>query len=163
MNKSADGFTLIDLLVSITIIGIVAMLVVPQLIMAFDRARQRRTMGDMRNLATALSTYQLDNSGSYPSTAAGLAGLSPDYYAGISSDGWSNAYFYLGVSIGGRNCSYLLYGLGVDAALGPAPPDPWIGDFFEPDLKLVNGTFHAAPGRPDESAQIPASLAAACS
>ena len=163
MKKQEDGFTLIDLLVSMAIIGIVAMLVVPQLLMAFDRARQRRTMADMRNLSTALSTYQLDHSGDYPSTSVGLAGLSPEYYASIPNDGWGATYFYLGVSSGGRNCAYLLYGLGSDAALGPAAPDPWVGDFFEPDVKLVNGTFHAAPSRPDESAQIPTSLAAACS
>ena len=79
MKSREDGFTLIDLLASITIIAIVAMLVVPQLIMAFERARQRRTMGDMRNLATALSTYHVDNSGTYPSTGDGLPGLQPDY------------------------------------------------------------------------------------
>jgi len=163
MKKREDGYTLIDLLVSMTIIAIVAMLVVPQLVTAFERARQRRTTGDMRNLSTALSTYQLDNGSSYPSTAAGLAALSPDYYSGIPSDGWGNAYFYVGVTGGGRACGYLLFGLGADALAGPAAPDPWIGDSFDPDVKLVNGTFHAAPGRPDESAQIPTSLAAGCS
>ena len=163
MRKQEDGFTLIDLLVSMAIIGILAMLVVPQLVTAFERSRQRRTLGDMRNLSTALSTYQLDHSGSYPTTAAGLAGLNPDYYANIPDDGWSNAYSYVGVSAGGRGCGYFLRGLGADAAFGPPAPDPWIGDFFDPDVKLVNGTFHAAPGRPDESAGIPAALAAGCS
>jgi type II secretion system protein G len=164
MKKRDDGFTLLDLLASMTIISIVAMLVVPQLLMAFERARQRRTMGDMRNLATALSTYQVDNSGGYPTTGTGLPGLIPDYYAAIPSDGWSNAYFYLGVTgAGSVPCGYLLYGLGNDAALGPASPDPWLGDVFEPDIKVANGQFFAAPGRPDESAQISASLAAGCS
>jgi general secretion pathway protein G len=154
-----DGFTLIDLLASI---AIVAMLVVPQLIMAFERARQRRTMGDMRNLATALSTYQVDNGGEYPSTGDGLAGLTPDYYAGIPTDGWRNAYFYAGVTGGNGTCGYLLYGLGTDAAVGPTSPDPWIGDEFEPDIMLINGTFFAGPGRPNETAQIPTALAAGC-
>jgi len=163
MKKPEDGFTLIDLLVSITIIGIVAMLVVPQLLMAFDRARQRRTMGDMKNLSTALSTYQLDNSGDYPSTGDGLAGLTPDYYAGIPDDGWGVAYSYIGVTGRGRVCGYLLTGLGSDGAVGPASPDPWVGDFFEPDVKLVSGVFHAAPGRPDDTSQIAANLSASCS
>ena len=163
MKSREDGFTLIDLLVSITIISIVAMLVVPQLIMAFERARQRRTMGDMRNLATALSTYHVDNSGQYPSTGDGLAGLQPDYYAGIPNDGWGNPYFYLGVGFSGRTCGYLLYGLGTDATAGPASPDPWVGDVFEPDIMQVNGQFVAAPGRPNETSQIATILTAGCS
>jgi type II secretion system protein G len=163
MQKREDGFTLIDLLASMTIIAIVAMLVVPQLIMAFERARQRRTMGDMRNLSTALSTYQLDNSDEYPSTAMGLEGLSPDYYAGIPTDGWGNGYSYIGVNAGSGTCGYLLMGLGTDTAIGPPPPDPWVGDFFDPDITLVNGTFLTAPGRPNEWAQLVTSLAAGCS
>ncbi|NKB88039.1 MAG: hypothetical protein GKS06_07455 [Acidobacteria bacterium] len=163
MKSREDGFTLIDLLASITIIAIVSMLVVPQLIMAFERARQRRTMGDMRNLATALSTYHVDTGGEYPSTGAGLPGLVPDYYAGIPNDGWGRAYFYLGVASSGSPCGYLLYGLGTDAAAGPASPDPWIGDHFDPDIMLVNGQFVAAPGRPNETAQTATILAAGCS
>ena len=163
MHKQEDGFMLIDLLATLTIIAIVVMLVVPQLVMAFERGRQRRTLGDMRNLSTALSTYHLDHSGEYPSSGAGLAGLTPDYYAGVPDDGWGNAYTYLGISISGSVCSYYLAGLGTDAAVGPASPDPWVGDFFEPDIILVNGTFHAAPGRPNDSSQISTSLLASCS
>ena len=163
MQKREDGFTLIDLLASMTIISIVAMLVVPQLIMAFERARQRRTMGDMRNLSTGLATYQLDHSDSYPSTSDGLVALSPDYYAGIPNDGWGNAYSYIGVGVGGTTCGYLLMGLGADTAVGPSSPDPWVGDFFDPDITLVNGTFLTAPGRSNEWAQLAASLAGGCS
>lgn len=164
MKQNEDGFSLIDLLASITIISIIVMLVVPQLIMAFDRGRQRRSVADLRNLSTALSTYHLDHSGAYPTSGAGLAALQPDYYAGIPVDGWNNGYYYIGVAGGsaGGACGYILLGLGLDGAIGPAAPDPWVGDEFDPDISLVNGTFHAAPGRPNESAEIPTTLASSC-
>lgn len=160
MSNSEQGFSIIDLLVSMAVLAIIAMIVIPQLVMVFDRGRQRRSMADMRNLASALSTYHLDNSGNYPDTGTGLAGLQPDYYSGIPLDGWGNGYLYIGINNG---CSYLLTGLGSDGVAGPAAPSPWPDDTFEPDILLVNGTFFAAPGVPTMVGQVPAAIAASCS
>ena len=160
MPASERGFSMIDLLATMSIISILAMLVVPQLLMAYDRGRQRRSVGDMRNLSTALSTYQLDNGGLFPTSAQGMDALQPDYYAGVPDDGWGTSYLYNGINNG---CAYLLMGMGSDALIGPDPPDPWLGDSFEPDVWLSNGTFLRAPGLPDETDQLPGIIAESCS
>ncbi len=74
--KGNEGFSLIELLTVVAIIGIVAAIAVPQLMNALDRARQRRTMADMRRIATANDTMRIDT-GSY---AAVLTDLSAGGY-----------------------------------------------------------------------------------
>ena len=97
------------------IIGIIAAIAVPQLMDAMDRARQRRTMADMRNVATANGTMRVDT-GSY---AAALADLSVNGYMQVTpaDDGWGTPYVYV---VGAD--TYELESLGSDSAAGPAPP-----------------------------------------
>ncbi len=151
-----DGFSILDLLVSLTIIAIVSMIVVPQLIMAFDRGRQRRTMAEMRSLSTSLATYQLDNSGFPPE----LDSLLPEYYGAMPTTGWGTSFLYTGVDPEG--CGYILIGTGSDGLFGPAPPDPWFGDFPKPDIIQVNGSFLQAPGLQVRTDELDAVLTNAC-
>ena len=58
-----NGFSLIELLIVVAIIGIVSTIAVPQLMDAIDRGRQRRTMADMRSLSTANGTYRVEGDG----------------------------------------------------------------------------------------------------
>jgi len=146
------------MLVTITIIGIVSMVVVPQLIMAWDRSRQRKSVGEMRNLSTALSTYQVDH-GQFP-VGGGLADLVPDYYGVLPTTGWQDPFYYLGV---GSGCAYILIGQGSDSAFGPAAPDPWVGDVPEPDIVLVTGSFLQAPGLSVRIDELAAVIASTCS
>ena len=67
MRKS-KGFTLVELLIVIAIIGILAAIAIPNLLTAVQRGRQKRTMADMRTIATALEAYAVDNN-VYPSAA----------------------------------------------------------------------------------------------
>ena len=60
MKKRESGFTLIELLVVIAIIGILAAIAVPNLLNAVQRGKQKRTMSDMRALATAIEAYAVD-------------------------------------------------------------------------------------------------------
>ena len=55
------GFTLIELLIVVAVIGIIASIALPNLLNAVDRAKQKRTMADVRYLASALETYAIDN------------------------------------------------------------------------------------------------------
>jgi len=70
----ARGFTLIEILVVVTILGILAALVVPQLMSYPDEARITRAQQDIQAVRTALDLYRLDNF-SYPSTEQGLQAL----------------------------------------------------------------------------------------
>ena len=120
------------------IIGIIAAIAVPQLMNAMDRARQRRTMADMRNIATANGTMRVDT-GNY---AAALADLSAGGYMQVTpaNDAWGRAYVYFT----GANF-YALESWGSDLAGGPVPPVPWINEPYEADIVIHNGQFVAAP------------------
>ena len=132
-----DGFSLIELLIVVAIIGIIATIAVPQLLDAIDRARQRSTMADMRNISTANGTYLVDD-GAY---ASALSDLVPDYMQVVpSNDSWGNALDY-SVTSG----DYVLQSYGSDGADGPAAPTPWINGPYDVDLEMTNGQFTQAP------------------
>ena len=158
-RKSQEGFSIIDLLVTMSIMGILASAAVPQLLMAFDRGRQRCTMGEMRNVASAVETYHLDQH-TYPLGLGGLTALLPDYYQEVPISGWGTPFFY----IEGGGCMYLLIDLGSDGAFGPNPSqDPWGENDYEPDMWHVNGVFLRAPGEPDNIEEIGSIAGNACS
>jgi general secretion pathway protein G len=104
--KSA-GFTLIEILVVVVIVGILGAIIVPNLMGRPDQARITAAESDIRNLANALDIYRLDNF-VYPSTEQGLEALvskpagfpepknySPDgYIKSLPTDPWGSPYIY---------------------------------------------------------------------
>ena len=99
------GFTLIEVMVVVVIIGLLAAIVVPNLIGNIDRAAVTRAKGDIRSIETALNLFRLDNF-RYPTTEEGLEALVTNpgeaaarnwkpYLNSLPSDPWSNTYQYL--------------------------------------------------------------------
>ena len=138
-QKRERGFTLIEMIVVVAILGILVSIVVPALLSAVNRSRQRRSMADMHNIAKANGAYAVDN-GAY---VAAIANLQPDYIMIVPvDDGWGNAFNY---AAGGGNLTYMLTSFGRDGAAGPAAPVPWQNEPFEPDIIMNTGQFTQAP------------------
>ena len=88
LRKKDSGFTLIELLIVIAIIGILAAIAIPNLLNALQRGKQKRTMADIRNLATAIESYNVDNN-FYPSPLVSCPTGTPDAAAVLTSQSWS--------------------------------------------------------------------------
>ena len=113
------GFTLVELLIVVAIIGILAAIAVPYLFRALNRARQKRSMADMRTLAGAVEQYGLDMT-FYPkvSDVDRLAlSLEPTYLRKIPrNDGWNRPFLYQTDLNSGTD--YTLASLGMDGVRG---------------------------------------------
>ena len=122
------GFTLIEIMVVVVILGILAAIVVPRIMSRPDEARMVKAQQDIRAISAALDLYRLDNF-KYPTTDQGLEALverpidlaqgakwrQGGYLAKLPVDPWGNPYQYL---IPGQNAEFDLYSLGADSVLG---------------------------------------------
>jgi len=123
-REKQRGFTLIEIMVVVVILGVLAALVAPNILGRTGDARITAAKSDINSIGNALDLYKLDNH-SYPSTDQGLEALvsKPSGYpepANWNLDGylktqpkdpWGNSYQYLSP---GSSGSYDLYSLGAD-------------------------------------------------
>jgi type II secretion system protein G len=99
LRKNTKGFTLIELLIVVAIIGIIAAIAIPNLLNAIQRGKQKRTMGDLRTVATANEQYSIDNN-QYVAAASGdvigiTTHLEPTYVKKMpNKDGWGTDFQY---------------------------------------------------------------------
>lgn len=124
--KANAGFTLIEILVVVVIIGILGAIIVPNLLGRPDQARITAAQSDLRSLSNALDIYRLDNF-QYPSTDQGLEALvikpsgfpepknyNPEgYIKSLPSDPWGSPYVYERTESG-----FSLFSMGADGAEG---------------------------------------------
>lgn len=131
------GFTLIEIMVVVVILGILAAVVVPRVMDRPDDARIARVKSDIRTLEAALNLYRLDNF-VYPTTSEGLQALVsppgadlPNYRSGgyidrLPRDPWGNDYQYLSPGIHGE---IDVYSLGADGRRGGSGINADIGNW----------------------------------
>ena len=124
----STGFTLIEILVVVLILGILGALVVPQFMDQPDKARVVAARTDVRAIISALKMYRLDN-GVYPSTEQGIQALakkpgtgeiprnwkSSGYLERLQKDPWKNDYQYLNPGLHGE---IDVFSLGADGQPG---------------------------------------------
>ncbi|MHC5348289.1 type II secretion system major pseudopilin GspG [Metapseudomonas furukawaii] len=134
LRRSQSGFTLIEIMVVVVILGILAALVVPQVMNRPDQAKVTVAKGDIKAIGAALDMYKLDNF-AYPSTQQGLDALvsrpsgnppaknwnKDGYLKKLPIDPWGNPYQYL--SPGSKGGAYDLYSLGADGKDGGSDND----------------------------------------
>jgi general secretion pathway protein G len=126
-GTSAGGFTLIEIMVVVVIMGILAALIVPKLIGRTDDARIIAAKQDIATVMQALKLYKLDNQ-HYPTTEQGLQALIVKPTFGPSADGWKSGGY-----------------------LDKLPKDPWGNpyQFLSPGIKGEIDVFSlGADGQP---------------
>jgi general secretion pathway protein G len=133
------GFTLIEIMVVVVILGILASIVVPRIMDRPDTARVVKAKHDIRALESALSLYKLDNF-HYPSTDQGLEALvekptglpeakhwkQGGYIDRLPKDPWGNPYNYLNP---GAHSDIDIYSFGADGSSGGEGLDADIGNW----------------------------------
>ena len=111
--RGSSGFTLIELMVVLVIIGVLAALIVPNVLDRADDARVTAARTDVNNLMQALKLYKLDNQ-RYPTSEQGLQALVTKpaaaplpgnwkaYLDKLPNDPWGRAYLYLNPGLKGE-------------------------------------------------------------
>ena len=138
-------------IVLVAIVGILAAIAIPNFLTAMQRAKQKRSMADMRSLATALESYAVDED-RYPevSSVGDLsAALAPKYLAQVPAvDGWGTGLRYECWPAGGC-ANYAIASAGADKvfeheSLREYAPDTKT-DAFDADIVFSNGKFVQYP------------------
>lgn len=104
-SNAQKGFTLIEILVVVVILGILAAIVVPKVMSRPDQARLVKAKQDILSIENALDLYKLDN-GFYPSTEQGLKALVKKPNSDPQPSSWRSYLKHLPKDPWGRNYNY---------------------------------------------------------
>ena len=118
--KPRRGFTLIELMIVVVILGILATMIMPKILSAPDKAKVKKAMMDIRQIQTALALFKTEN-GRFPTTAEGLQALvtnpgslpnyDPDgYLEKVPLDPWKHSFIYISPGVHSKDYDLLSYG-----------------------------------------------------
>lgn len=137
--KKSHGFTLIEVMVVVVILGILAAIIVPQIMSRPDQAKVVKAQQDVLSIENALDLYKLDND-FYPTTDQGLQALvkkpstepvpthwkQGGYLKRLPEDPWGNSYQYLNP---GSHSEIDIFSYGADGKIGGEGYNAEIGNW----------------------------------
>ncbi|WP_101757514.1 type II secretion system major pseudopilin GspG [Oceanicoccus sp. KOV_DT_Chl] len=138
-----SGFSLIEIMVVLVIIGLLVSIVAPNVLDRADEARVQKVQADFAAIATSLKMYRLDNY-NYPTSEQGLEALvdkptidpipgnwkKNGYLEDLPLDPWGRTYLYLSPSEFGEG-EYDIYSLGADGVTGGEDQNADIGSWMK--------------------------------
>jgi general secretion pathway protein G len=118
-HKLSKGFTLIELMIVVVILGILATIIMPKILGRPEQARRMKAKVDIRNIESALALFKTDT-GRFPTTSEGFEVLVSDPgIKGYNSDGyldklpidpWGNKYIYISPGLHSKDYDVESYG-----------------------------------------------------
>jgi len=119
IRQTDGGFTLIELMIVVVILGLLATIVMPRILNRPEQARRTKAKIDIRNIESALALFKTDT-GHFPTTSEGLEalvrdpgvrGYNPDAYLDkVPLDPWGNKYIYISPGVHSRDYDLESYG-----------------------------------------------------
>jgi general secretion pathway protein G len=144
-GRRQAGFTLIELLIVVAILGLLAAIAIPNLMSAMNKARQSKTLADMKAIGNALETYAVDNN-TYPKglTNANSQVLNSFLTLYMHSvppgDGWGNPWH---IDTNSAGTVYTISSYGADGVAGSNPGGGTTD--FKSDIIFTNNSFYQWP------------------